>query len=436
MKPSAKIAVFAHSHPFYTKGGGEIVAYNSFRQFVSDGEDALLFCGINRGIRPKSRIFHPGEHVVEYREREFLFQVGEFETFLDTHADPTLFRAIASRLDAFRPSVFHFHHFWNVGTDLITFLRRRYPEAVFAITLHEMLAMCYRDGQMLKTGNNALCTAARDLDCHLCFPEIDKDHFRGRRLYFQHFLSEFDLVISPSEFLAERFTSWGLNKDIYIIENGLERAPAEGSLDAQRLSRRFACFGQASPFKGLDVFISAVAGCAQELPDATFGIYGASRSGFIEQFGSAWDSVIDQIGHRLTFHGPYDPGQVSSLMRQNGWIVVPSTWWENSPLVIQEAFLAGRPPIVADIGGMREKVSPGVTGLHFVARNAASLVEALGHANGNAQLWRSLREAAEIPPSLREMNIALSELYEQASAARRRKYSPTNPAGVAAELTN
>ena len=52
-------------------------------------------------------------------------------------------------------------------------------------------------------------------------------------------------------------------------------------------------------------------------------------------------------------------------MAEIDWVVVPSIWWENSPLVIQEAFLHGRPVICSDIGGMAEKVRHGVDGLHF-----------------------------------------------------------------------
>ena len=43
-------------------------------------------------------------------------------------------------------------------------------------------------------------------------------------------------------------------------------------------------------------------------------------------------------------------------MSEIDWVVVPSRWWENSPLVIQEAFMHGRPVICSGIGGMAEKV--------------------------------------------------------------------------------
>ena len=52
-------------------------------------------------------------------------------------------------------------------------------------------------------------------------------------------------------------------------------------------------------------------------------------------------------------------------MARIDWVVVPSIWWENGPLVILEAFQHGRPVICSDIGGMSEKVTDGVNGLHF-----------------------------------------------------------------------
>jgi hypothetical protein len=36
------VAIFSHSHPFYSKGGGEVVAYNSFQGMLESGQDAHL----------------------------------------------------------------------------------------------------------------------------------------------------------------------------------------------------------------------------------------------------------------------------------------------------------------------------------------------------------------------------------------------------------
>jgi len=89
------------------------------------------------------------------------------------------------------------------------------------------------------------------------------------------------------------------------------------------------------------------------------------------------------------------------------WVVVPSVWWENSPLVIQEAFQQGRPVICSDIGGMAEKVTDGVNGLHFTAGDAMSLAEAIKRATTTPGLWDSLREGV---PAIYPMDDHVREL--------------------------
>ncbi|MBX9840430.1 MAG: glycosyltransferase [Xanthobacteraceae bacterium] len=408
------VAIFSHSHPFYSKGGGEVVAYNSFQSMLQAGQDVHLYSAINTKSKPNLSIFHPGEFLLPYAERQYLFAVHGLEGFTFTHENRSFFPQLLALLKSQKVDVFHFHHFWNVGVDTICYLMSAFPEAKFVITLHEFLAICHRDGQMTKTGNNALCTRASDIDCHICFPEIDKHAFRARRRLFNQFLSRFDLITAPSEFLASRFVEWGLTKDIYVLENGYERPAGEDERTlSPALTTRFAFFGQPTRFKGVDIFVAAAQRAVANGPsDSSFAIYGCDQEQFLQQFGEHWKPALEQLGARLQFMGMYEPSQVCQLMRQNGWIVVPSIWWENSPLVIQEAFLAGRPPIVADIGGMREKVKHGVTGLHFLARNIASLAETFVTASGDMGLWTRLRAARALPPTMAEMNNYFLQLYE------------------------
>ena len=79
----------------------------------------------------------------------------------------------------------------------------------------------------------------------------------------------------------------------------------------------------------------------------------------------------------MTLVGRYDHQRSAALMRNIDWVIVPSIWWENSPLVIQEAFMYGRPVICSDIGGMAEKVRDGVDGLHFRAGDAQDLADTI-----------------------------------------------------------
>jgi glycosyltransferase involved in cell wall biosynthesis len=64
-------------------------------------------------------------------------------------------------------------------------------------------------------------------------------------------------------------------------------------------------------------------------------------------------------------------------MESVDWVVMGSIWWENSPLVIQEAYKFGKPVICPDIGGMAEKVKNNISGIHYRARDSISLTKVI-----------------------------------------------------------
>jgi glycosyltransferase involved in cell wall biosynthesis len=92
----------------------------------------------------------------------------------------------------------------------------------------------------------------------------------------------------------------------------------------------------------------------------------------------------------VRLHGRYRPQDLPSLMADVDWVVVPSIWYENAPLVIQEAFQHGKPVICSDIGGMAEAVTDGVDGLHFRAGSSGALADTLLRAATTDGLWESL----------------------------------------------
>jgi glycosyltransferase involved in cell wall biosynthesis len=114
---------------------------------------------------------------------------------------------------------------------------------------------------------------------------------------------------------------------------------------------------------------------------------------------------------RVTFRGPYDHSELPKLMADLHWVLVPSIWWENSPLVIQEAFFHGRPIICSDVGGMAEKVRDGVDGMHFRVGDAHSLARTIETATTSPRLWRSLRDGVGEPYSMDAHVGHLMDMY-------------------------
>jgi glycosyltransferase involved in cell wall biosynthesis len=174
---------------------------------------------------------------------------------------------------------------------------------------------------------------------------------------------------------------------------------------------RFAFFGVLTPFKGINVLQRAM----QRLGPDFGGHLSIHGTGKI-QMPDESEEVQEEVDRLLattptvTFCGPYDhETDMPRLMAQTDWVVVPSIWWENSPLVIAEAFQYGRPIICSDIGGMAEKVTSEVNGLHFSVGNPASLADTLHRAATTPGLWEHLQ--AGIPP-VRDIGSHVGELSE------------------------
>ena len=108
-------------------------------------------------------------------------------------------------------------------------------------------------------------------------------------------------------------------------------------------------------------------------------------------------------------------------MSEIDWVLVPSVWWENSPLVIQEAFQHGRPVICSDIGGMAEQVRNGVDGLHFRVGDPASLAETIERAAMTPRLWYRLRDGISPVRPIEEHVATLTRLYGELIERRGRR---------------
>ena len=97
-------------------------------------------------------------------------------------------------------------------------------------------------------------------------------------------------------------------------------------------------------------------------------------------------------------------------MAECDYLLIPSRWWENSPVVIQEAFAAGLPVICSGIGGMAEKVKDGVSGLHFRVNDPVDLARVI-LAGANSTLHEKLRTNLPSPFGAEEMARRYLSVY-------------------------
>ena len=371
-----RILIVAHGHPSVHKGGAEIAAFDLYKEYERQGFDVKFMA------RSAESPHGGAAFSTRKTDKEILFHT--------THDDFFLFSNLKSRyvwqefrdfLTRFKPDVVHFHHYYLLGIETIMEVKNTLPDCKIVLTLHEYLAICNNKGLMIKTTDNRLCYTANPKDCHLCFPEHSPADFFMREKYIKRNLQAVDHFIAPSHFLKQRYVQWGLSADsVSVIENG----QSGGSIPIVDLSvkqiprTRFAFFGQINEFKGVDVLLEAISLVPKSLrTKMSIDIHGANLPLQSKEFIKKVTSLIKRHAKHVTFHGAYESEELPKLMADIDWLVVPSIWWENSPLVIQEAFNHKVPVIVSDIGGMAEKVEHGVNGLHFRAGKASSLAESM-----------------------------------------------------------
>ena len=405
--------IVVHAHPAFSKGGAEIAAYNLFQAFKQRKDCEVLFLA-RHSIDQAS---HEGTPFGLRASDEVLFYSNSIDSFkFSQNNKRAIWANFNQLLETFRPSIVHFHHYVMLGLEMFRAVKNYNQNTKIVLTLHEYLAICHNNGQMIKKSSGKLCYQATPIDCHFCFPEKNPQEFFLRELYIKSFFNVIDLFISPSKFLRDRYISWGIPEEkIVFLENGQTSAQKLPSRNCgeNEIYGHLAFFGQITQFKGLDVLLDALALIPNKnRKQIHLDIHGSILAIQSKNFRNKLRKLLKKASSYVTCHGPYEPDELSVLMQNVDWVIVPSIWWENSPLVIQEAFKFGRPIICSDIGGMAEKVKHNVNGLHFRVGNARSLKSTIIKATSDNELYQKIIGNIEDVFSVEESSIYHLELYQ------------------------
>jgi glycosyltransferase involved in cell wall biosynthesis len=233
---------------------------------------------------------------------------------------------------------------------------------------------------------------------------------RKRDFYLTHtrrIFEDVDLFLAPSEFLRQRYIACGVPPAKIIFAR-------YGLRPFKRLPRTrppeplaFGYIGALHAHKGIDLLLRAFAPLAGR---AELHIHGSAFGSPISE--SYWRRVWGRPQPSVFFHGPYDNVRVSEVLATLDVVVVPSQWYENSPLTIQEAFLAGVPVVTADCGGMAELVRNGIDGLHFRLGDEEDLRRTLARLIEDPALLERLRSGIPEVPHIDRQAAAVRARYD------------------------
>ncbi len=350
-------------------------------------------------------------------------------------------------VEDFRPDVVHFQHVIRLSASLIPLSDALGVPAV--MTLHDYWLVCPRI-KLLKV-DGTLCHGPRHgLEClHCMVPYVKKDVPRGgivaaklglipfaasmtswrqgrhpspnpiaslfdRPRALREAFRRLGAAISPSRFLERMLARSGYQTGVIrIIPHGFDRSPytAVGRQSAPTL--RLGFLGGLSDKKGLHVLLKAL----ELAPDLRLEVLVFAHL----DGGHPYQAELARLaaGKPVRFVGRFDHARIADVLASVDIVVVPSLWWENDPLVVQEAYLAGVPVVASRLGALREKVRHGRSGLTFGAGNHVELASHIRDLAEQPRLLEHLRMNLPLPPTVEENAAAVEQVYRDVLERKR-----------------
>jgi glycosyltransferase involved in cell wall biosynthesis len=444
-----RIAHVIHAFPPFSRAGSENYVEALAREQLLRHE-VVVFHRVSDPERPEYEIREDRSEGIPVVRVNRTFR--DLQSFRDTYRSDAVAAGFGAFLDRFRPDAVHFHHTTCLSTTCVHEAKRRGIPVVY--TLHDFWLLCPR-GQLVRR-DLSLCERHTDADCVRCMAwqlRVRGGHARVRELLerssrlarlrlprelYRRFASRpfaredlalaeirertahvletcalVDRFVAPSRFLGERYVEFGVpERRIAVSDYGFDLARwrhAEPGLREPTDPLRVAYLGTWIPSKGVHVLVEAFRGLDPARAVLDVHGYAVPYEGFDDYEGHLRRLAAGAPHVRLC--GRYAPDDVPGLLARADVLVVPSIWYENSPLTIHEAFLAGVPVVTSDRGGMQELVQHEKNGLTFSLGGVASLRSALERLAGEAGLLERLRRGIPRVKEIGENAREIEALY-------------------------
>ena len=346
----------------------------------------------------------------------------------DCH-NPLVFGHFHHQLHEIKPDIVHIQHLMGLSGSLINAVRHH--QLPLVVTLHDYWFMC-PTVQLLTPALGRCSGPLSGVKCARClvparhpvsgwalYP-VHAALSMVRTWYLRRLLSKADSIIAPSEFLRDRFVEHGVPRNkISYSDYGMETEslpPSRPQSQATGKGKlRFAFIGSVMRHKGVHVLIDAF----NRLPGARaeLRIYGDPNYA-PDYYASLRGQTTNGA---VRFMGSFQNNEIYRILAETDVLVVPSVWYENSPLTMHEAVLAGVPVIASNIGGMAELVTKTENGLLFEVGNPDDLYEKMAHLVEAPHRLEGLRGRLAEVKGMEDDAAAFETLYGELRAQRRQQ---------------
>ena len=279
---------------------------------------------------------------------------------------------------AFKPDVIHIHNLFYAASPSILFAAHK-NNIPLVLTLHNYRLICSGSLLMRDSKPCELCVSkVFPLDgvkygCHRS-SKIETAQLTlstGIHKLIKTWNSKVSKYIVLTEFAKKKFinSSLGLlSEKIVVKPNSTDNTE---SIDLNDRENYFLFIGRLSQEKGIDVLLKAF----------------ENKKTIIEIIGDGpLKNLVEKVASEntnITYWGYKDKSAVISKLKKCKALIVPSVCYESLPTAVLEAYSAGTPVIISDIGNLNEIVTDNYNGLHFKTNDPIDLYRTVERFNEN-----------------------------------------------------
>lgn len=431
-------------------GGTEVLTLSSARELQRRGHDVVVCTGrpTEADLPDESRFDeyeHDGIHVHRYSCD------ARPDSARPDHVDPLYGRWFGGLLRRFSPDVVHFFHLGNLSASAIDACVEAGVPTVMTTTDYWLTC----PNCQLRLPDDSAC-AGPDDDGVNCIRHAVADTQPGplaaafgllpdgavsflvdriesgawgtgalgrkagnlarRPGFLRERMNRLDRVIVPTRLMLDRLVACGLRADRAVLRRyGIRAVPPVPRVADERGRLRVGFIGTLGEHKGAHVAVAAVRSLPAGLP-VELRIYGGP------DFDPPYTRRLRALAGddpRIRFCGTFPNDEIATIFSGIDVLVVPSIWFENTPLVIYSAQAAACPVVASDLGGMSEAVEHGRNGLLFPAGDAGVLARLLENLATDRAVLDRLSASAVPPKTDAEYVDEMLQVYAEVMAERR-----------------
>lgn len=351
-------------------GGAEVSIYHTCRGLMQRGVICSLLV-LNNRLGQRSDEWYELDGIPVHRRYFDVRSRGPYRDVFEWQA----LQAMLAELRAFKPDLVHVH---NVsGATLAPYVACRLMGVPVVNTLHDHWLLC-PNNMRLRLGGNICDPLQQRQPCGSCYRRYDYwAPVPNRTTLFAALTSNVKRFISPSQALIdmhvragyapERFTmlTYGLQP---LAEDGAPLQPSvQAIVDSAPDHHTIVFAGGGLEIKGAGVVLKAIPILLRYVERLRIVVAGTRDDYWLRQF-APYAPMVQLLG-TLPFKA------MRALFRCADLTVVPSIWFENSPIVIYENLQVGTPVVGSNFGGIPELIRPGQTGYLFPVGDPVALAE-------------------------------------------------------------